>query len=309
MLFTQQKIQEILRIIDFNHVMFIGQNLGTDILTKDDIKLLKSFGIDLKDLKTPFTSYEQNFYFGRLAAALGDKNASTLGYNDFKQYLRRGQYIPLNTREKASLSFAKQRSYSHLKNLSGTVAQNTSNIILNQDQSYRDFFEATVKGSVERAVVERDTINSIISEVGHATGDWSRDLGRIAATEMQNVYEEGRAAQIERDEGKEALVYKEVYPQACRFCIKFYTTGGLGSKPIVYKISELRANGVNVGRKQKDWLPVLYVVHPWCRCSLHFVKAGYIWDDEKQMFVPPKRDKTKPKKGIKITVGEKVFNI
>lgn len=309
MIFTQQKIQEILRIINFNHTLFIGTNVGTDVLTKEDVKLLRSFGIDLKDLKTPFTPYEQNFYFGRLAAALGNENASKLQYNDFKQYLRRGQYIPLNTREKASLSFAKQRTYSHLKNLDQTVASNTANIILNEGQSYRDLFEATTKGSIERAILERDTINSVISEIGTKTGDWARDLGRIAATEMQTVYSEGRAAQIERDEGKEAQVFKTVYPQACRFCIRFYTTSGIGSKPRVFKLDELRANGTNVGRKQKDWLAVISSTHPWCRCDLGYVKPGYIWDDEKQMFVPPKRDKKAPKKGIKITVGEKVYEI
>lgn len=309
MIFTQQKIQEILRIIGFNHVVFIGQNLGVDTLTKNDVRLLKSFGIDLKDLKTSFTPYEQNFYFGRLAVVLGDKNAATLGYNDFKQYLRRGQYIPLNIREKASLSFAKQRSYSHLKNLGQRVEQTVSGIIISEDQARRDLFEATIKESVERAVLERDTINSIVSEVGHKTGDWSRDLGRIAATEMQYVYEEGRAAGIEKRYGKEALVYKEVYPQACRFCIRFYTTNGIGSKPKVFKLDELRANGTNIGRKQKSWQKTLGPIHPYCRCMIHYVEPGYIWDDEKQMFVPPKRDKGKPKKGIKIIVGGEVFDI
>ena len=263
MIFNQQKIQEILKIINFNHTLFIGQNVGTDILTKDDIKLLKQFGIDLKDLKTPFTPYEQNFYFGRLAAALGNNNTAKLEYNDFLKYLRRGQYVPLNTREKASLDFAKQRTYSHLKNLGQKVNQNTTNIIVNEGQSYRDFFEATTKGSIERAIVERDTINSVISEIGNKTGDWSRDLGRIAATEMAAVYEEGRAAEIEKQDGKEAQVYKEVYPQACRFCIRFYTTGGIGSKPKVFTLDTLRANGTNVGKKQKDWLPTLEPVHPF----------------------------------------------
>jgi len=309
MLFTQQKIQEILRIIDFNHTLFIGTNVGTDVLTKEDVKLLKQFGIDLKDLKTPFTPYEQNFYFGRLAAALGDKNASTLNYNDFKQYLRRGQYIPLNTREKASLSFAKQRTYSHLKNLSSKVGGNISGIVLGKGQSYRDLFEATVKGSVERAVVERDTVNSIVSEIGHKTNSWSLDLGRIADTEMQYIFQEGKAAGIEKLGNKEALVYKTVYPQACRFCIKFYTTGGIGSKPVVFKLDVLRTNGTNIGKKQSQWLPTLGPVHPWCRCDLNHIKEGYIWSDEEQMFLPPKRDKNKPKKGIRISVGEKVYEI
>ena len=182
-------------------------------------------------------------------------------------------------------------------------------LVVEHDQAARDAYEATIKGSIERAVLERDTVNSVVSEIGNKTGDWGRDLGRIAATEMENAYQAGRAADIESKGGKDAEVWKEVYPQACRFCIQFYTTGGIGSKPVVFKLNELRANGTNVGRKQKDWKPVLYTVHPWCRCMLKEKKPGYVWDEEKGMFVPPKRDPSKPKKGIVVTVGDKKYNI
>lgn len=309
MIFSKEKIEEILRVIEFNHTLFIGTGIGIDILTDEDRALLKKYGINMGDIKKQFTPYEQNFYFGRLASALGNNNASKLTYNDFLKYLRKGQYIPLSSREKASLDFAKQRSYSHIKNLGQRVTQDTSGIVMAEDQAVRDVYESTIKNSIERAILERDTVNSVVSEIGHKTGDWGRDLGRIAATEMQYVYEEGRAADIERSEGKEGLVFKEVYPQACRFCIKFYTTGGIGTKPVVFKLSELRANGTNIGRKQKDWLPTLGPVHPYCRCMVHKIKAGYVWDDEKGMFVPPKRGKDKPKKGIRISVGDKNFDI
>ncbi len=269
MIFPKEKLEEILRIIDFNHTLFIGNSVGVDILTDEDRALLKKFGVNTNSIKTPFTQYEQSFYFGRLAQALGNENASKLGYNDFLKYLRKGQYVPLNTREKASLDFAKQRSYSHIKGLSQKVRQTSEGIIITNDQATRDAYESTIKGSVERAILERDTINSVVSEIGHKTGDWGRDLGRIAATEMQYAYEEGRAAEAERKGGKDAQVYKEVYAQACRFCIKFYTTGGIGTKPIVFTLSDLRANGTNVGRKQKDWIATLSPVHPWCFNNKH----------------------------------------
>lgn len=263
MIFSKEKIEEILRVIEFNHTLFIGTNISTDILTNEDTALLMQFGINTNDIKTLFTPFEQQFYFGRLSAALGDKNASQLQYNDFLKYLRRGQYVPLTKREKATLTYAKQKTYGHIKHLSQKVESTANGIIINNDQANRDRFEATLKGSIERAIVERDTVNSVVSELGHKTSDWGRDLGRIAATEMQNVYEEGRAASIEDKEGKDAEVYKNVYPQACRFCIKFFTTSGIGSQPVVFKLSDLRAMGSNIGKKQAQWTPTLQPTHPW----------------------------------------------
>lgn len=309
MIFNQTQIEDILRIIDFNHILYIGVNVGVDILTKEDKKLLKQYGIDIESIKTDFTPFEQEFYFGRLSAALGAQNASTLVYNDFLKYLRRGQYIPLNTREKETLGFLKQRTYSHIKNLGQKVKQTTNGIIIEEDQATRDAYEETIKNSLERAIIERDTVNSVVSEIGHKTGDWSRDLGRIAATEMENAFLEGRAAEIEKEAGKEAEVYKEVYKNACRWCIGFYTTNGIGSPPKIFKLSELRANGTNIGRKQSAWKAVLQSTHPFCRCLIRWVKRGYVWNDELKMFTAPKIDKEKPKKGIIIKVGDKVFNI
>lgn len=309
MIFSQEQIEGILNIIDFQHSLFIGVNIGVDILTKEDKKLLKKYGIDLESIKTDFTPFEQEFYFGRLSVALGAQNASTLVYNDFLKYLRRGQYIPLNTREKETLGFLKQRTYSHIKNLGQKVKQTTNGIIIEEDQATRDAYEKTIKDSLERAIIERDTVNSVVSEIGHATSDWSRDIGRIVATEMQSAFSEGRSAEIEKEAGKEAEVFKETYAQVCRFCLKAYNTNGYGSKPVVFKLNELRANGTNIGRKQVDWKPVISAHHPFCRCLIRYKPKGYVWNDELKMFTAPKIDKGKPKKGIKISVGEKVFNI
>lgn len=309
MIFNQEQIQQILDIISFNHTLFISVNIGTDILTDQDKEELKLYGIDIDSIKTDFTPFEQQFYFGRLAVALGDKNANKLVYNDFLKYLRRGQYIPLNTREQETLKFLKQRTYSHIKNLGSRAQQTVSGLIIEEDQAQRDFYEETIKGSIERAVIERDTINSIVSEIGHKTNAWALDLGRIAATEMQNALEYGKVSEIEKRDGKDAEIWKEVYKNACRFCIKFYTTNGIGSEPKVFKISELAKNGTNVGKKQSDWLPTIYATHPWCRCSTHRKPKGYVWNEELKMFVAPKRDEEKPKKGITIKVGDKVFEI
>ena len=312
MILSPQKIEEILNIIEFNHSMFIGANVGTDVLTPKDIKILKKFGINMSDIKVPFTPYEKQFYFGKLSQALGDKNTKKLKYEDFLQYLRRGQYEPLNLREKETLNLAKQRTYSHLKNLEQRVSQSVHEIIIQTSDKFRTEFEKVAKNSIKRAILERNSVSSIISEIGHKTGDWNRDLGRIAATEMQTIYEEGRAAEIEKRYGKDALVHKDVYLQACRFCIKFYCTNGLGSKPKLFTLDELRGNGSNIGRKQADWKPTLPATHPFCRCNIHAVQKGKIWNEDKKRFEYPKIDWDDPdrdKIGIKVTVNDKVFEV
>lgn len=308
MIFEKEQIQEILRVISFNHTLFIGTNIGYDLLTKEDKKELQLYGIDPESIKTDFTPFEQQFYFGRLSAALGDKNTKNISYNDFLKYLRRGQYNPLSEREQAMLDYAKQKTYGHIKGLGDKITQTVNGFIIEEDQAKRDKYEETIKNSIERAIIERDTVNSIVSEIGNRTGDWGRDLGRIAATEMEDVFQQGRALEVERRYGKDSLVYKEVFPGACRFCIKFYTTNGIGSKPRVFKLSELRANGTNIGKKQSNWLPVLGTVHPFCRCILYNIPEGYVWDEEKKQFIPPKYGKEE-KFGVKIMVGDKTFDV
>ena len=126
---------------------------------------------------------------------------------------------------------------------------------------------------------------------------------------MHTAYEEGRAANIEYELGKDAIVYKDVYPGACRHCIRLYLTNGFGSQPRLFKLSALRANGTNIGRKPVDWLAVLGPIHPWCRCTLNKLPPGYKWDDKTKDFVPPANyvigDWRKSK--IKITIGDKTM--
>lgn len=105
---------------------------------------------------------------------------------------------------------------------------------------------------------------------------------------------------------------KMMWSGNCRFCLNAYTTAGAGSKPIIFDLSELIANGTNIGRKSKDWKPVLTNIHPFCRCMLRYVPDGYEWDDKTQSFEPKKVDESKRvqrKSKVKITVGIKHFEV
>ncbi len=309
MLLTPKQLEEVFSIIELNHIIYGGQTIGTDILSPADKLMLKKFNIDINDLKQNFPQLVQSYHWGRLSAALKNQ-ASKVEYNDFLKYLKKGQYIPLNKREQASLKYIKQNTYSHINGLGDKIKQTTNGIIIEEDRKLRDKYQETIGEELQRGVEQRKSVQEISSDIAHKTGDWGRDMNRIIDTEMNNAFQEGRADQLQREKGDEVLCYKDVYPGSCRHCIRLYLTSGVGSQPVIFTLKELKENGTNYGKKVNDWKPTLYGVHPFCRCNLHEKPKGYVWDEEKEAFVPPKVDpETREKKGVKITVGDQTYEV
>lgn len=103
---------------------------------------------------------------------------------------------------------------------------------------------------------------------------------------------------------------KMIWSGNCRHCISLYLTGGIGSRPRIFTVAELLANGTNIGRKSKDWKPVLGTVHPFCRCDLRFIPPGYEWDEDSKKFAPkPPENRVQRKSKVKITVGDLNFEV
>lgn len=309
MIFTPKQVQEILEIIEYQYTLFGAKFLGTDPLTPEDKLLLKKYGIDLSKIKG--TNYVETAYkFGMLSRALSKKDIQGMKYNDFKKWIQRGGYIPLSVSEKNTVEYLKRKSFSHLKNLGSKIQADTQQMLLEQDNKVRQKNEKLVKKELKEGILQRNTTKEIMLNLGNKTGDWLRDWDRIVQTELHTASQEGRADDIQRNSIKEdPLVFKHVQNSACRHCIQAYLTNGLGSQPIIFKLSELRANGTNIGRKQQEWKAVVGDHHPWCYCELDEIPEGYEWNDEKQMFVPPEKyeRKIQRKSKVYITIGDKEF--
>lgn len=124
----------------------------------------------------------------------------------------------------------------------------------------------------------RSTIREQVSDLGHSTKDWSRDLQRIVQTETHDAVseaqgeswssQEAEAAETDERSPRRVLVFKLPRPDCCGHCDEFYLSGGV---PRLYYLDELQANGTNAGRKTAMWLPVVGTTHPWCACTLHRV--------------------------------------
>ena len=312
MLLHPNQVEELLDIIKFHHIFFISTNVGKEVLSNEDKKVLKNFGVDLNKFKNSEGNYlNQAYKFGVLAEILGNKNATSLNYDDFKKYLTAAKYIPLTKIEEKSLESLKTQAYHDIKGLGNRISKDFTKTYIEVDQKRRSELEALIQKEAETTILNRETVKDMVLRLGHASEEWNRDLGRIAETLLHAAYEEGRANSIEEKQGKDASVYKDVYDGACRYCIKAYLTNGLGSEPIIFKLSELKANGNNHGRKPQDWKPVVGYMHPFCRCTLHYMDKDYIWNEKTRSFdiLKPYQRKIERKSKIKYTVGDKHFEI
>ena len=301
MILTPQQVEELLGIIERNQLLTIGQNLGTEFFTDADKTLLDKYEIDWRDLYSPeVDSTFTSFHFGMLSQAIGDIKAKGITYKSLKEYIKSGNYIPLTIREEAVLSHIKAQSFSDIKSLSGRVFKDINQILLNTSlEGQRGF----IREEVGKGNELKQTMRQIANEIASKTGDWSRDFDRIVTYSSTAAFEHGKAQMIEHYAGEEdPTVYKTVFEKACKHCIRLYLTGGVGSEPRLFKLSELRVNGSNIGRKVDEWKPTVDPIHPYCRCVLHHAPKNTKWNNKTKTFDLTEEFKPK-RKGIRVWIG------
>lgn len=316
MIFTPEEIQRMFDIIDYRLAVIVADILGGNALKPEDKEILKRNGYDwAKELKK-IPPYYQSFLFGRLSGILTPTQLRSIDYKDFLLFIERKQYEELTERERAVYNAAATRTYSYIKTMGQRMRDVLSNAISQEEiqiltEQQRKLELGTIKKEIVEGTLKKRSVQSIVSNIGHSLNDWNRDWGRIVETEMQNIFQIGIAETIMKEHGLDAIVYKEVFQGACRNCIRLYTTQGIGSKPRLFKLVDLIANGDNIGRKVKDWVPTLQGIHPFCRCQIKFLPKGYEWDEKTLQFRPPKEHKPKIERRskVKIYVGNKKFEV
>ena len=302
-MFSQTEIREIVDKIKYHYSLMMFTSLGDEALTDEDRLLLEQNGVNVEALRLEYPPYMQMFLLGRLTAILRDPQAMQITPKDFRRYIDRGQFIPLSEREREEYRISREMTYGHLKGLANKVVGEARDRVLEQNKMQ------LIGQVISEGVRNRKSIQQIVSELGHRTGEWDRDWRRIVVTEMQNIYNQGRASMYREKFGDETMVWKQVFPLACRHCIRLYLTRGLGSEPRIFSLAELTANGTNIGRSVPEWLPVVGATHPHCRCDIRSVHKGQRWNPDTGAFEyvggPERRVERKSK--VKVTVGEKVF--
>lgn len=308
MIFTKFQIQQLMSILKKYELIFITNQLGVEFLTEMDKKLLSRFGIDVSKFENKRGVIEHAFLFGLLSEAIGDERAQKMNYVQFKKFISTGKFIPLNETERFALRTVKDRAYTDITNLGNRMQNSVANIALNNNQKQSLLVQKTIRREAIKASELRLSSRELASNLADATKDWEVDWLRIAYYLTHESFNSGRAQSILKNYGEDAKVYFDVYEGACLPCRKLYLEDptDINSRPIIYNLKDIIANGNNIGRKVDDWLPTISPTHPYCRCTINNYNEKYEWDEELRAFSKPKKYETKNTKLKNVKLNIKV---
>jgi hypothetical protein len=123
-----------------------------------------------------------------------------------------------------------------------------------------------IREEVGTAVLTKPTAREVAGRIRQRVGDIARNFERIAETELQAVHNEGQIFQAVELDGEEARVARIPESGACSSCRDLFLDPATNT-PLIFLVSDLAANGTNVGRPRRSWVATAYPVHPQCRCD------------------------------------------
>lgn len=293
MIFNQSQIQDMLSILKRYELIFVASQLGLDFLSQYDKDVLRAAGIDLDKYKNKKGIIEHAFLFGILAEAIGDDRAKKMSYANFKKFLASGNFIPLSEQEEFALQNVKQRAYTDITNLGNRMRNSLSNSVLRNNQQQSLLVQKVIQKKAIKAIELRSGARGLASDLANTSKDWEVDWLRIAYYLTHEAYNTGRAQNILKEQGGDVEVYFDVFPKACNHCKELYLEepNNPDSKPKIFKLKDIIANGNNIGRKAVDWLPTVAPIHPYCRCIINYKKPGFDWNPKLRAFVTPLKRK------------------
>ena len=129
-----------------------------------------------------------------------------------------------------------------------------------------------IKVLTARAVAERWDERDLARELADRSGVWVHNWERIARTELQGAYNEGRVYSVLERYGAGARVARLPETDACKHCKRVFLAAD--GKPRIFTVEDLASNGTNVGRPAAQWQPTIWPVHPNCRCDVVSIPDG-----------------------------------
>lgn len=266
MALTKRQIEKIKQIIDKH--MDIIMSLTTGGGKKPSPAVLKKLG-----LPPEFTDLISDSYkYGKLGILKG-VSLDKMSEKDIEKLIKKTN---LTAHQKNAVELAQLNAQQHIDTLNAKITSTVVSLAVKEQLNMYN----TVKQVVPDAIKENTERYKVIQQLREVSGDWERDWHRVAHTEMWDAKLQGEAQAIIDGEspftkkGKETRVFKRPGPNACSMCKKLYLEPD-GITPRVFTLSELQSNGTNYGKKQRDWVPTLGILHPNCLCPLSIMPDGY----------------------------------
>lgn len=273
MLLTPEQLYEIQKIIFEHHAAFSANTMGEQSVPPEVLARLKEKGLVTKQ---SLESIGESYTYGQLLGQKESQAVANMSYLEFKDYMSDNP-MPLSDMERGAMRMAALSAGQYCRGLGNRVDVATGAILIEADRQLRVRMESDIRTATEKNIAKRETVEQLKSDLGWATKDWARDMKRIAVTEKVTAMNHGTADAFKKKHGPDVLVSKRALPGACKWCQKLYNGP---SGPRVFKLSDLEANGTNVGKKAGDWLPVTNATHPSCQCVMVRVPEGWGFDED-----------------------------
>lgn len=257
MVLTDAQIAQLKQIVADYHTAFLINFYGPKTVPPEVVAKLKEKGLVTLQGNTAQDAY----LYGRVLQQLNTPQAAQMSFPAFQAYVRKNP-IPLSPIEEHAVSIAAARGAQYVVGLGNTVSQDTGRVAIEADAQLRRLMKESIKTTVSQGIAERKTVKDIKSNLGHLTKDWTRDLDRIAATEVSLAMNEGMATEVRAQHGDDAEVAVRSRRGCCPECEKAYK--GEDGAPIIFRLTDLEANGTNYKKKKADKLPVVPPYHPNC---------------------------------------------
>lgn len=273
---TPEQVNAIKRIIEKRHAAIILRVLGADSLTTEERGMLLAAGIPVDKVEN---AIKDAYLYGQFLAQTEKPAAKKMTYEQFQQEVAKHP-VSLSQAEENAVQAASLHAGAHIRHLGAKVEQQAAMLVFKEDATLRSKLLGDVQKEVAGNVQRRESIGKLKKQLADIQKDWSRDWNRVAITEKTNALNRGVADKMAADHG-DAWVFKRPMPDACKHCVKLHI--GPDGHPRLFRLSQLEANGTNVGKKAADWLPVVGTVHPHCQCQLHRVPPGWGFDDDDEL--------------------------
>ena len=288
-------------LIKLYHLNFLYDAIGEDFLSEEEIIFLeKNLGKSkLDSSKIPLL--DKIFAFGQISQKIGLENANKLTKKDLELWLKENKI-------KATPQLEKIKAQAYL------------DILSKQFQIEKDLRQ----GILNEANKKEFKMSNIIDGIKEKFEDWSYLKDSISYI-SESALNEGKVEEIRnqtKDGENDPIVYKVpiLDEKLCPNCRRAYLNNN--GTPKLFKLSELASNGTNIGKKPKDWLPTLGVLHLRCRCLLQYFEnipntstEDYEFDESKQRYILKEKilddhkRKIERKSKVKITIGDKQFEV
>lgn len=272
--FSAAQLREVREIILRYHAGMAYGVFGSAAVDPELERSLRALGLIPKDAPALITDA---YVYGQLMERAGSLIGANATPETILEHLRLHPQPALNAAERAAVETAAKHAGQYVVGLGSRVASTvTAKIAAIEDAFTPEKIQEIIRDKTAANRERREAAKTLASDLGHEVGNWTRDWYRIAFTETNDSIQEGMASSLERDHG-DPFVCKIVAPTCCDHCRRFYVDSD--GNPKIYLLSELRANGSNVGKKPRDWKPVVGSTHPHCACMLQVVPAGMKFRD------------------------------